>query len=90
VPRILRLNPNLEEEIENARNQRTEKRQRRSSRRQEEGADPYADFAFDSIARKGLLPSNLRDRLVPVEYVVEVEPEPSPPDLLAERVLSST
>ncbi len=86
VPRILRLNPNLEEEIENARNQRTEKRQRRSSRRQEEGADPYADFAFDSIARKGLLPSKLRDRLVPVEYVVEGEPEPSPPDLLAERV----
>ncbi len=86
VPRILRLNPNLEEVIEDARNQRTEKQQRRSGGRRGEAVDPYGDFSFDGIAKKGLLPAEFRDRLVKVDYVVEVEPEPSPPDLLAERV----
>jgi len=89
VPRILRLNPNLEEEIENAQNQRTEKQQRRSGGRRGGGdnADPYGGFSFDSIAKKGLLPQELRNQLVKVNYVVEVEPEPLPPDLLAERVV---
>jgi prepilin-type N-terminal cleavage/methylation domain-containing protein len=86
VPRILRLNPDLEQEIENAQNQRTEKQQRRSGGRRGDETDPYGSFSFDGIAKKGLLPPDLRDRLVKVNYVVEVEPEPSPPDLLAEGV----
>jgi prepilin-type N-terminal cleavage/methylation domain-containing protein len=89
VPRILRLNPNLEQEIEDAQNRRTEKQQRRSGGRRGGGddTDPYGGISFDNIARKGLLPQELRNQLVKVNYVVEVEPEPLPPDLLAERVV---